>query len=85
MQAERQGTGHAVSMARAALAGFSGTVLVLYGDVPLIQAATLRRLAALVTAASPMAVLGFEAANPHGYGRLIRNAAGRRHRHSRGA
>jgi bifunctional UDP-N-acetylglucosamine pyrophosphorylase/glucosamine-1-phosphate N-acetyltransferase len=75
-QADRLGTGHAVSMAIPALEGFSGTVLILYGDVPLIQSSSLEKLAALVTPGTPMAVLGFEAANPHGYGRLIRNAAG---------
>lgn len=75
IQTDRLGTGHAVSMAKEALAGFSGTVLILYGDVPLITAATLQRLCAL-TGPQTMAVLGFEAANPHGYGRLIRNASG---------
>ena len=76
VQTERKGTGHAVLMAKPVLEGFSGTILVLYGDVPLIEAETLRRLAALVTAAAPMAVLGFEAADPKGYGRLLRNAGG---------
>ncbi len=41
-QAKRQGTGHAVSMAKDALAEHKGAVLVLYGDVPLIKAETLR-------------------------------------------
>jgi bifunctional UDP-N-acetylglucosamine pyrophosphorylase / glucosamine-1-phosphate N-acetyltransferase len=76
VQVERLGTGHAVSMARAALADFHGSVLILYGDVPLITGATLSALTSRVTASTPMAVLGFEAANPHGYGRLIRNAKG---------
>ncbi|MFN4142994.1 bifunctional UDP-N-acetylglucosamine diphosphorylase/glucosamine-1-phosphate N-acetyltransferase GlmU [Aestuariivirga sp.] len=74
-QEERHGTAHAVSMAKSALADFRGTVLVLYGDVPLIAAETLMRLAGLAEEEG-MAVLGFEAQNPHGYGRLIRNAAG---------
>lgn len=74
IQAERHGTGHAVAMAKAALGGFSGTVLMLYGDVPLIEAETLRRLTALVAGGLPMAVLGFEAADPHGYGRLLRSS-----------
>jgi bifunctional UDP-N-acetylglucosamine pyrophosphorylase / glucosamine-1-phosphate N-acetyltransferase len=71
-QVERKGTGHAVSMAKAALTGFNGIVLVLYGDVPLIQTSTLQNLLAKIDSAHPMAVLGFEASNPHGYGRLIR-------------
>ena len=70
-QTERKGTGHAVMMAEAALSGFAGHVLVLYGDVPLIQSDTLRGLLAKLDVAHPMAVLGFEAANPFGYGRLL--------------
>ena len=70
-QAERKGTGHAVLMAQQALKGFHGIVLVLYGDVPLIQPETLRDIVARVEDARPMAVLGFLAANPKGYGRLI--------------
>ena len=69
-QSERKGTGHAVMMAEAALLGFSGVVLVLYGDVPLVQPATLRRLLAKLDVAHSMAVLGFNASNPFGYGRL---------------
>lgn len=75
-QAERRGTGHAVLMAREALAGFTGTVLVLYGDVPLIQPGTLVNLMSRVTETSPIAVLGFEAADPRGYGRLLQAKPG---------
>lgn len=74
VQVERLGTGHAVSRARAALEGFSGTVLILYGDVPLISADSLKHLAGV--AGSGMAVLGFEAADPFGYGRLLQDAMG---------
>ena len=74
IQADRLGTGHAVSMARQVLEGFSGTVIILYGDVPLIRTESLEQLAGL--AGKGVAVLGFEAANPHGYGRLIQDAAG---------
>jgi bifunctional UDP-N-acetylglucosamine pyrophosphorylase/glucosamine-1-phosphate N-acetyltransferase len=75
VQADRLGTGHAVGMAEPALQGFTGTVLILYGDVPLITGESLTRLTSLADS-SGLAVLGFEAANPHGYGRLLRNAAG---------
>ena len=68
-QTERKGTAHAVSMAVPGLEGFSGQVLILYGDVPLIESATLRDLC--TAAGGSMAVLGFNAADPHGYGRLI--------------
>ncbi len=77
VQQERLGTGHAVLAARDAAAGAGGTVLILYGDVPLIRAATLASLANLVGPGSPLAVLGFEAADPTGYGRFIRGADGR--------
>jgi bifunctional UDP-N-acetylglucosamine pyrophosphorylase / glucosamine-1-phosphate N-acetyltransferase len=70
-QKDRLGTGHAVSMARPALAEFKGIVVVLYGDVPLIKTATLKDLLSKLNAKTKMAVLGFEAANPHGYGRFI--------------
>lgn len=70
-QIDRLGTGHAVSMTRDALTGFSGTILVLYGDVPLIQTSTLQTLLDQVDKAHPMAVLGFKATDPKGYGRLI--------------
>lgn len=70
-QANRKGTGHAVMMAEAALKGFADTVLVLYGDVPLVQPAALQNLLSKLTSKHPMAVLGFQAANPFGYGRLL--------------
>ncbi|MGE0239325.1 MAG: bifunctional UDP-N-acetylglucosamine diphosphorylase/glucosamine-1-phosphate N-acetyltransferase GlmU [Parvibaculaceae bacterium] len=77
IQEKRQGTGHAVSMAADGLKGFEGTVLVLYGDVPLIRSETIRALAEAVSEDSPLAVLGFRAANPTGYGRLIQDRSGR--------
>ena len=69
-QAERLGTGHAVTQAMPALEDFEGRVLVLYGDVPLLTRETLQALLAKAENA-PLAVLGFEAADPTGYGRLI--------------
>jgi bifunctional UDP-N-acetylglucosamine pyrophosphorylase/glucosamine-1-phosphate N-acetyltransferase len=71
IQAERHGTGHAVSVAAPYLADFTGKLLVLYGDVPLISPATLRDLTEAVTAEHPLAVLAFRATDPTGYGRLI--------------
>ena len=76
VQNERKGTAHAVSMAREGLARFSGTILVLYGDVPMIGAAALDALAAKIDESTPASVLGFEAADPHGYGRLVKTASG---------
>ncbi len=71
LQNQRLGTGHAVSMAKSALSGFSGIILILYGDVPLIQAKTLQTLTGMVNKDMPLAVLGFTAADPQGYGRLL--------------
>ncbi len=69
-QAEQLGTGHAVDQAREALAGFKGTVIVLYGDTPFVSAETLQALVAS-SETSDVTVLGFEAQDPALYGRLI--------------
>lgn len=78
IQAERLGTGHAVAQARLTLGEFSGDVLVLYGDTPLITRATLERM--LAERRSPRApavvVLGFKPDNPGHYGRLMVGAEG---------
>ncbi len=64
------GTGHAVASARGALPE-RGTVLVLYGDTPLLTAVTLRRLLDTRSEAdAAVAVLGFRPPDPSGYGRL---------------
>src|SRR3546814_9600313 len=65
-QGPQLGTGHAVLQAEAALAGFDGDVLILYGDVPLVNAATMRRMIDRLHAEdSPIAVvLGFRPADP---------------------
>ena len=65
------GTGHAVLAARQALAGFDGEVLVSYADGPLLQAEDIAPLFALREAGADLAVLGFEAADPGAYGRLL--------------
>ena len=70
------GTGHAVLAAREALAGFEGDVVITYGDVPLLGAADIAPLFALRAAGADLAVLGFEAADPGAYGRLIQGADG---------
>ena len=78
VQEPQLGTGHAVAQAEPMLADFPGDVLVLYGDVPLLQATTLRTLwdvhrrqQATVTAVT--AYLD----NPTSYGRILRDASGR--------
>ena len=77
IQPERLGTADAVKMARDALAGFRrGTVLVLYGDSPMITTETLRRMMTARGAGASIVVLGFRPAEPTGYGRLMLDAAG---------
>src|SRR5687768_4877116 len=76
VQKQQRGTADAVAAAKTGLQGFSGTVLVVYGDAPLIRAQTIEALASAVTPKAPMAVLGFRAADPKGYGRVLRNAKG---------
>ncbi len=75
LQAEQLGTGHAVRQALPRVPDGHG-VLVLYGDVPLIAAATLRRLAA-PAATGALALLTVELAEPRGYGRIVRDPQGR--------
>ncbi|MBF7144367.1 MULTISPECIES: bifunctional UDP-N-acetylglucosamine diphosphorylase/glucosamine-1-phosphate N-acetyltransferase GlmU [Pseudomonas] len=74
VQAQQLGTGHAVAQAQPGLA--SSTTLVLYGDVPLIQPATLRALLAKASE-TQVALLTVNLADPTGYGRIIRDAQGR--------
>ena len=71
VQSPQLGTGHAVQQAAAALAGFSGDVLILYGDAPLVSAATMARLRDALTGDVGAVVLGFRPAEPGAYGRII--------------
>jgi bifunctional UDP-N-acetylglucosamine pyrophosphorylase / glucosamine-1-phosphate N-acetyltransferase len=71
VQAEQLGTGHAVRCAQDALAGFDGVIVVLFGDTPLVQAATIDRLHAALTGDVAVAVLGFRPADPAAYGRIV--------------
>jgi bifunctional UDP-N-acetylglucosamine pyrophosphorylase/glucosamine-1-phosphate N-acetyltransferase len=72
-QAEQLGTAHAVRQALPQL-GDEGEALILYGDVPLVRPETLKRLAA--AAREGVAIMTAEMADPTGYGRVLRNAAG---------
>lgn len=69
------GTGHAVRTAEAALSGFTGDVLVCPADAPLIRPESVAAMRA-ARAQAEIVVLGFEAADPTGYGRLILGADG---------
>jgi len=79
VQEPQLGTGDAVRQAEAALNGFSGDVLVLYGDVPFVRPQTMRAMLDRLHAADePRAVvLGFEPADPRQYGRIVADGDGR--------
>ena len=72
VQESQNGTADAVASARNALAGATGVTAVLYGDTPLITAETISRLSASLSQdGADLAVLGFHADDPTGYGRLV--------------
>lgn len=72
-QPERLGTADAVKQAADALAGHDGDAIVLYGDTPFIQPSTLQQMLAARADGADVVVLGFEAADPGKYGRLIQS------------
>ncbi|PIE13860.1 MAG: bifunctional N-acetylglucosamine-1-phosphate uridyltransferase/glucosamine-1-phosphate acetyltransferase [Rhodobacterales bacterium] len=71
IQDTQEGTGHAVKCARPALSDFDGDAYVLFGDTPFIKPGTLDRMAAARASGHDLVILGFEAANPARYGRLV--------------
>lgn len=71
VQENQAGTADAVLAARPALQGHTGDVIVLYADTPLLKASTLVSLRSALDEGAGVAVLGFEAKDPTGYGRLI--------------
>ena len=70
-QRERRGTAHAVLSARKAVMRGVDDVLVIFSDTPLVRAETLLKLRAALSQGAAVAVLGFNAADPAGYGRLL--------------
>ena len=75
VQEPQLGTAHAALMAKDALAGFDGLVLVCFGDVPFLSSATAARLCGALDGAK-VAVLGFRPADTAAYGRIIADDAG---------
>jgi bifunctional UDP-N-acetylglucosamine pyrophosphorylase/glucosamine-1-phosphate N-acetyltransferase len=73
LQSEQLGTGHAVQQAMAHVKG-DGDILILYGDVPLVRAESLKRL--IEGAREGVAVMTTELDEPRGYGRIVRNSSG---------
>jgi bifunctional UDP-N-acetylglucosamine pyrophosphorylase/glucosamine-1-phosphate N-acetyltransferase len=76
VQEPQLGTAHAALQARVALAGFDGLVLVCFGDVPFLSAATVRRLCDALSGGAKVAVLGFRPEDTAAYGRIIADADG---------
>ncbi len=74
LQADQLGTGHAVMQAMSVIPD-DHTVLVLYGDVPLIGTASLKKLIAIADAGA-LAILSVKLDEVTGYGRIVRNANG---------
>ena len=78
VQAEQRGTGHAIQMARPALAGFTGTLLVVCGDTPLLRGETLHALLERHAASgAAVTVLSTRVPDPSGYGRVVRGPGNR--------
>ncbi|WP_419814847.1 bifunctional UDP-N-acetylglucosamine diphosphorylase/glucosamine-1-phosphate N-acetyltransferase GlmU [Glacieibacterium sp.] len=71
VQQPQLGTAHAVQQAESALAGFDGDILILYGDVPLVETATMRRMLDALTGDVGAVVLGFRPVDPAAYGRIL--------------
>lgn len=78
VQEDQLGTGHAVAQAKAALEGFAGDVLILYGDVPMVSARTMQNMIArLNNGSDPRAVvLGFRPQSAGAYGRIVADEQG---------
>ena len=73
LQTEQNGTAHATDQARDILSDYSGDAVVLFGDTPFISPETLASVFEARKSGADVVVLGFEAEDPHGYGRLICN------------
>ena len=76
VQTEQLGTGHAVLMAREHLRDFDGQVIVLYGDMPLINPHTVQRLIDTCTGEVKGAILTMKLDNPPDFGRIVRGPDG---------
>jgi bifunctional UDP-N-acetylglucosamine pyrophosphorylase/glucosamine-1-phosphate N-acetyltransferase len=71
VQRERRGTAHAVLAAREEIARGYDDIVVVYADIPLIRGATLAAMRSELAEGADVVALGFKAADPTGYGRLI--------------
>ena len=76
-QKEQKGTGHAVRLGLAPLPRFSGTVLILCGDTPLLREETLAALLTESRKKKCLAMVTSVVRDPSGYGRIVRDSAGK--------
>jgi bifunctional UDP-N-acetylglucosamine pyrophosphorylase/glucosamine-1-phosphate N-acetyltransferase len=76
VQHKRLGTGDAVKAGQASLEDFTGPVLVLYGDTPLVSEATMRAAATACAAGAAVVVVGFRPVDSGDYGRLVTDDTG---------
>lgn len=76
-QRDQKGTGDAVRQGLAPLRDFSGLVLILYGDVPLLTEHTLRRLVQTAQDTKGLVMLTAIVPDPSGYGRIVRDPEGK--------
>ena len=76
VQTDRLGTAHAVLAARRLIERGADDIIIAYADTPLVEAATFARLRVPLSEGVAVAVLGFEARDPTGYGRLVRHDGG---------
>jgi len=77
IQKTQDGTGHAFKCALPSIKGFSGTIVIMNGDTPLITTSTLKKfIASHKRAGNSISVLSFNASDPHGYGRILRGPKG---------
>lgn len=73
VQSEQRGTGHATQCGLSALSDLQGDIVILYGDVPLIESEAIDALrAARAETGGPLAMLTMRLADPSGYGRIVR-------------
>lgn len=76
VQDKQLGTAHATLAAEAAFTGDVEAVVILFGDTPLVTAKTVDTMLARVQGGADIAVLAFDAADPTGYGRVLREPSG---------
>ncbi|MEL6237353.1 MAG: NTP transferase domain-containing protein, partial [Pseudomonadota bacterium] len=80
LQEPQLGTAHAALQAKGALQGFSGNILVCFGDVPMVSGVTVQRLVEALEGDARVAVLGFRPDDPLAYGRIVADDDGTVHK-----